>query len=315
MNDQLVLLAFKKACEIREAETLIAENYNKGYIRCPVHLSIGQELVPSILFSFHDVNDFAISTHRSHAHYLGKGGSLQRFFDELHGLPSGCSGGKGGSMHLIDESVGFMGSTAIVGNSIPVGVGLAEAQKLSKSKNLTYIFLGDGATEEGVFYESINYAYVRKLPCLFIVENNEYSVYTPLKPRQSCLKLENKAKAFNAHYSQNLLHEYKSLFNAWSDAIKYVKSNAGPALIEVFTNRKLAHCGPEIDDNLGYRPQKFLSKWEKYNILDIYYKSLLEAGYSKKYLEDLISEIRQNCTNIYFKSEKKHIILRGLNES
>lgn len=167
MEKNKILSAYNKALEIRIIETLIAENYKSGKMRCPTHLSIGQELVPSILSLFNDSQDKAFSSHRSHGHYLGKNGSLDLFLDELHGLPSGCSGGKGGSMHLVDESVGFMGSTAIVGNTIPIGVGFAESQKLLKSKNFTYIFLGDAATEEGVFYEALNFACVRKLPCFF----------------------------------------------------------------------------------------------------------------------------------------------------
>jgi len=142
---------YATAYKVRYVENLIAENYHLGLMRCPTHLSIGQEIVPAILDSFYNPNDLAVSTHRSHGHYIGKRGSLKRFFDELHGMKEGCSKGNGGSMHLIDKSVGFIGSTAIVGNTIPVGVGLANAQKLNREKYLTYIFIGDGATEEGIF--------------------------------------------------------------------------------------------------------------------------------------------------------------------
>ena len=152
MDNLQLIDAYKKAYEIRFLENLIAENYKDGLMRCPMHLSIGRELVPSILALFQDKNDFAVGTHRSHGHYLGKGGNIDSFLDELHGLTSGCSGGRGGSMHLVDNSVGFMGSTAIVGNTIPVGVGLAESQKLLSKDKLTYIFLGDAATEERRFF-------------------------------------------------------------------------------------------------------------------------------------------------------------------
>ena len=127
---------FEKAYFIRSVEECIAKNYSKSMMRCPTHLSIGQELVPSILSLFNNNNDLAVSTHRAHGHYLGKGGSLQRLFDELHGLNTGCSAGNGGSMHLIDESVGFYGSTAIVGNTIPVGVGIANSFSIERKKNL-----------------------------------------------------------------------------------------------------------------------------------------------------------------------------------
>lgn len=130
MNIEIIFKIFEKAFLVRTVETLIAKNYKKGFMRCPTHLSVGQEIVPAILNCFYDQKDLAVSTHRSHAHYLGKRGSIKKLFHEIHGLSSGCSGGKGGSMHLIDKSVGFMGSTAIVGNTIPIGVGLAQAQKI-----------------------------------------------------------------------------------------------------------------------------------------------------------------------------------------
>ena len=138
-KDQLFHI-FEKAYFIRSVEECIAKNYSKSMMRCPTHLSIGQELVPSILSLFDNHNDLAVSTHRAHGHYLGKGGSLQRLFDELHGLNSGCSAGNGGSMHLIDESVGFYGSTAIVGNTIPVGVGIANSFSIERKNNIVYIF-------------------------------------------------------------------------------------------------------------------------------------------------------------------------------
>ena len=186
---------YKSAFNFRYIETLISQEYSRGFIRCPTHLSVGQEMFPSVLAEFADNRDFAVSTHRSHYHYFSKGGSISAFFDELHGLPSGCSGGNGGSMHLIDESVGFMGSTAIVANTIPIGVGLANSQKISGTPNLTYIFLGDGATEEGVFYESLHYASLLSLPIIFVVENNNYSVYTDLCARQASISLKSKASA------------------------------------------------------------------------------------------------------------------------
>ena len=128
--------------------------------------------------------DCAVSSHRAHAHYLAKGGNLKGLIAEIYGKETGCSKGIGGSMHLIDKSVNFMGSTAIVGNSIPVGVGLALAQKQAALQQISCIYFGDGATEEGVYYESLNFAAVKSLPALFVCEQNLYSVYSPLSVRQ-----------------------------------------------------------------------------------------------------------------------------------
>ena len=278
---------FEKAYYIRSVEECIANNYNKSIMRCPTHLSIGQELVPSILSLFDNHNDLAVSTHRAHGHYLGKGGSLKRLFDELHGLNSGCSSGNGGSMHLIDESVGFYGSTAIVGNTIPVGVGLANSIAIERKKNLVYIFLGDAATEEGVFYESLHYASLNSLPCLFIVENNNFSVYTDIKTRQNS-SLEGKANSFDVNYFLNKDHDYENLYEIFEESAQIAKSFSGPVLIEVMTHRYREHCGPNHDDDLNYRDKRFF-----------------EYSVSKKEVTLLKERVNSYIKKEYFKSEEK----------
>jgi len=161
---------------IRRVEEQIAARYPEGRMRCPTHLSTGQEAVAAAVGKALRRDDLAVSGHRAHAHYLGKGGDLKAMIAEIYGKVGGCSRGRGGSMHLIDVSVGFEGSTAIVANSIPVGVGMALAAKLKKSGQVSCVFFGDGAVEEGVFYDSVNFAVVKQLPVLFLCENNLYSV-------------------------------------------------------------------------------------------------------------------------------------------
>jgi len=169
---------------IRLIEEEIARRYPAGFMRCPTHLSVGQEGVAAAAGLALSREDLAVSGHRAHAHYLAKGGSLKAMLAEIYGKASGCSGGKGGSMHLIDESVGFMGSTAIVGGTVPVGVGLAYGVKVKRSNQVSCVFHGDAVVETGVFFESVNFAALKKLPVLFICENNLYSVYSPLNVRQ-----------------------------------------------------------------------------------------------------------------------------------
>ena len=155
LNQKLKI--FQICSLIRHVETEISTRYSSGKMRCPVHLSIGQEGVPAALSLLLNKKDFAVSTHRAHAHYISKGGSIKRMIAEIYGKSTGCSGGRGGSMHLTDKKKGFMGSSSIVGNSIPLGVGLGLSLKLKKSKNLSIIYLGDGAVETGAFFESINF--------------------------------------------------------------------------------------------------------------------------------------------------------------
>ena len=125
---------YKKFIEIRFLELEISKRYSEGKMRCPVHLSVGQEIVPSILSLFVKKNDYFISTHRGHAHYIAKNGNIPEMISEIYGKKTGTSEGKGGSMHLIDTKVNFMGTSAIVGNSIPVGVGLGLSNKINKKK-------------------------------------------------------------------------------------------------------------------------------------------------------------------------------------
>ena len=295
---------FEKAYFIRSVEECIAKNYSKSMIRCPTHLSIGQELVPSILSLFNDSNDLAVSTHRAHGHYLGKGGSLQRLFDELHGLNSGCSAGNGGSMHLIDESVGFYGSTAIVGNTIPVGVGIANSFLIESKKNLVYIFLGDAATEEGVFYESLHYASLNNLPCIFIVENNSFSVYTDIKTRQNS-SLRGKTNSFNVNYFLNKDHDYENLYEIFDKSSQIAKSFLGPVLIEVMTHRYREHCGPNNDDELNYRDERFLEFWRERDVIKKIEDGLLKLLVSRSEISALKERINLYVESEYLKSEDK----------
>ena len=252
MNDKLLLKMYKDALKIRCTEEEIARRYPENEMRCPTHLSIGQEGVSAVYSSIVNKNDYAVSTHRGHAHYIAKGGDLNSLIAELYGKETGCSKGKGGSMHLIDLDVNFMGTSAIVGNSIPIGVGLGLSLKLNNKKNISTIFIGEGATEEGVFFESLNFAIVRNLPVLFICENNLYSVYSPLKDRQpKNRKIYKMVKSLGANSSlcdgNNLLNTY----DAMSTAYKYVKNNSKPFFLECKTYRFLEHCGPYNDDLLS----------------------------------------------------------------
>ena len=247
---------------IRYVEEKIANEYYKGEMRCPTHLSIGQEAVPSVLNQFLKKTDLAVSGHRAHAHYLAKGGDLKRMLCEIFGKENGCAKGRGGSMHLIDRSVGFAGSTAIVANSIPIGVGIALAKKFKKQKSIVIIYLGDGAIEEGAFYESINFSILKKLPILFVCENNFYSVYTPMKhrlPKNRMIHIMVEGLGCPV-FSTDGNDPFK-IYHKISNAVKKIRLGKGPIFGEFFTYRHREHCGPNFDDNLKYRPKHELKYW------------------------------------------------------
>lgn len=248
---------------IRMVEEEIALRYPEGKMRCPVHLSIGQEAVPAAVSEAIDKDDFAVSTHRGHAHYLGKGGDLKAMLAEIYGKVTGCSKGKGGSMHLIDRSVGFMGTSAIVGNSIPLGVGFGLSASLKKTRQVSCVFLGDGATEEGAYYESVNFAVLKKLPVLFLVENNLYSVYSPLSVRQpENRKISDVAEALGLQVKVVDGNNVQDCYNAISEAVTSIRNGEGPVLIEFSTYRWREHCGPAFDNHIGYRTLDEYELWK-----------------------------------------------------
>ena len=255
---------YKSAFRIREVELEISKRYDEQKMRCPTHLSVGQEAVSAAFSKIALKSDFAVSTHRCHAHYLAKGGSLKKMLAEIYGKKTGCSGGKGGSMHLIDLNCKFMGSSAIVGNSIPIGVGLALSAKIKKTKQISYVFLGDGAIEEGVFYEALNFSIIKKLPVIFICENNLYSVYSPLSVRQpKGRKISNMCRSIGIKSSLCNGNDALKVFKSLQKVTKYVRKNKKPFFIEFDTYRWLEHCGPNLDNNIGYRSQKEFLLWKK----------------------------------------------------
>lgn len=244
---------------IRMIEEEIARRYPEQKMRCPVHLSIGQEAVAVGVCSLLAKTDYAVSGHRAHAHYLAKGGSLKKMLCEIYGKETGCCLGRGGSMHLVDLEVGFLGSTPIVGGSIPVGVGAAFGSLLKSEERITAIFFGEGTTEEGVFAESLNFAALKKLPVLFICENNLYSVYSPLSVRQpierSIIKIA-EAHGLSAYKGDG--NDLEQIVDLTQKGIEQIKDGRGPCLLEFTTYRFREHCGPNFDP---YQPKKEFNYW------------------------------------------------------
>ena len=264
------------AQRIRIVEERIAAEYSKGEMRCPVHLSIGQEVVSAAVGMAQETLDTAVSSHRAHAHYLAKGGDLYQMIAEIFGRVTGCCKGRGGSMHLIDLNVGFLGSSAIVGNSIPVGVGSGFTHKLDKSGQLAFTFFGDGATEEGAFYESVNFAVVNKIPMVFLCENNLYSVYTDLTPRQpASRKIHEMVAAMGLKsFEINSLDPIACLQETLAH-VSWARENQTPIFLEYKTYRWLEHCGPNDDDGLEYRPNGELQAWKLQDPLTALRESLV----------------------------------------
>ena len=278
---------------IRLVEESIANKYSEQKMRCPTHLSIGQEAIAVGVCSNLTNEDQVLSTHRAHAHYLAKGGCLNSMLAEIYGKVTGCSKGMGGSMHLIDKSVGFMGSTAIVGNTIPVAVGLALAMKIHEKQSVACVFFGDAAIETGVFYESVNFAIIHKLPVLFICENNLYSVYSGLEVRQPKeRKIFKMVKAFGIetnHGDGNNVQEVNSYVKIARDKIF---SGHGPQFLEFDTYRWREHCGPNYDNDIGYREEEEFLEWVKKDPLKSVYDNK-DQSFVKEFFRKFNEEIKK----------------------
>ena len=264
---------------IRLVEETIADRYPQQQMRCPVHLSIGQEAPAAGVCSALRADDQAMSGHRSHAHYLAKGGNLEAMIAEMHGRVTGCCGGRGGSMHLIDRAAGFVGAVPIVGSTIPIATGLAFADKLRGRDRVTIAFFGDAATEEGVFHESINFAQLHRLPIVYVCENNLYSVYSPMRVRQSDTRAIHQIAAghglLTRHGDGN---DVLAVHDLTSAAAAHARSGAGPVFLELATYRWREHCGPGWDNHIGYRSEDEYEAWRVLDPIAALQRRLTEAG-------------------------------------
>lgn len=254
---------YKKMLRIRLVEEAIAEHYAEGEMRCPVHLSIGQEAAAVGVCEALAPSDKVYSTHRCHAHYLAKGGDLKRMFAEICGKAAGCVGGRGGSMHLMDIEKGVMASIPIVSSSIPIAVGSALADKRMRTGKVTVAFFGDASIEEGVYHESANFASRHKLPVIFVCENNLYSVYTPLHERQPDRPITDVARAHGIKAEHADGNNVEQIFQVTSEAVERARSGYGPTFLLLDTYRWREHCGPNFDNTLGYRSEAEFESWKR----------------------------------------------------
>lgn len=249
--------------KIRRVEEVIVELYPEQEMRCPVHLCIGQEAVPAGVCENLTREDFVFSNHRAHGHYLAKGGNLREMFAEMYGKVTGCSRGKGGSMHLIDPSVNMLGATPIVGGTISVAVGAALGSVMQNKNNVSVVFFGDAAVEAGAFHESLNFAALKNLPVIFVCENNLYSVHSPLSVRQPTREIYLLVKGHGIDSFQVDGNDVIEIFHVSREAVKNARKGGGPQFLECKTYRWREHCGPNYDYDLGYRTESELEEWEK----------------------------------------------------
>jgi TPP-dependent pyruvate/acetoin dehydrogenase alpha subunit len=292
-----------KIIQIRTFEELIAEDYKKNNIKSFLHLTIGQEGTAVGVASALKKNDYFFGNHRSHGHYLAKGGDWKKMIYEIYGDKRGCCKGYGGSMHMLDRKVGFQGSTPILGSAVPIAAGIAAAKKFKKKKELSVVFVGDGAAEEGAFYETINLAGLYKLPLLIIIEDNLYSVETSHQERKSkYYNFKNLFRnGFGAIYEcvdgQDAVKVYELSLKMKKDIIK--QNNVG--IIHSFVRRKFAHSGVTIDLDSKYRKNDGVAVHELKDPINILSKYLEKKNLNRSDINSFILRKRNYFSSQFFK--------------
>ena len=261
IDTRLVEQIYRQLYRIRHVEEEVARIYPSDKIKSPVHLSIGQEAVAVGVCAALAEDDVVFGTYRSHAAYLAKGGDLRAMFAELYGKQTGCCAGKGGSMHLVDVDHGVMGTSAVVGTTIPQAAGYAYSLQQTGSRRVVVAFFGDGAAEEGVFYETLNFAALKSLPLLFVCENNGFAINTPQRARVKVADIAARARAFGVTSVALPDDDVLQLREATQTAIGQLRSGDGPYFIECPTYRWKEHVGPGEDWHLGFRSNEDARPW------------------------------------------------------
>jgi TPP-dependent pyruvate/acetoin dehydrogenase alpha subunit len=252
---------FTAMLRIRRVEEEIIRVYSSDKVKSPVHLSIGQESVAVGICDNLQTTDVVYATYRGHAAYLAKGGDMKKMMAELWGKSDGLASGKAGSMHLGDKAAGMIGTSAIVATGIPLAVGNALAMKMRGNDAITTVFFGEGATDEGVFHESMNFAALKKLPILFVCENNQYAIYSHVRERMLDENICERAAAYGIPAKRVEDGDVFDLHSQAAIALGEIKSGGGPQFLECMTYRWRDHVGPGEDRYIEYRPDEELDHW------------------------------------------------------
>ena len=265
----------REMLRIREFEDRCAELYGAGHIRGFLHLCDGEEAIAVGVMQVLGPGDAIVSTYREHGHALARGIAMGPLMAELYGKRAGCSGGRGGSMHVFDAVTRFYGGNAIVGGGLPLAAGLGLAEKLRGTRNVSACFFGEGAAAEGEFHESMNLAALWRLPLLFICENNLYAMGTALARSESQTDIRAKAAAYDVRAAAVDGMDVLAVEQAARDAVEHARAGRGPVLLEMRTYRLRAHS---MFDAQLYRDRAEVEEWRKRGPLTTLTTRLKAAG-------------------------------------
>jgi acetoin:2,6-dichlorophenolindophenol oxidoreductase subunit alpha len=297
VDQALLWEMYRSMMRIRTAEESIAELLENKEIGCPTHLYTGQEAIATGVCAALTKEDYIFGGHRSHGHYLAKGGNLRMLMAELYGKVSGCARGRGGSMHLVAPEVGLLGTVPLVAATIPIAVGAALASKLRGEQRVSVAFFGDGATEEGHFHESLNLAAAHQLPAIFVCENNLYSSHMHISQRRA---KDNIYKSGEAHGMPGLSvdgNDVVAVYRAAVEAVNRAKKGEGPTLLECRTYRWRGHVGPAMDMDVGVKRSDELRDWLPKDPIARTGEQLVGLGMTYTKIEELQQEVRLEIQN------------------
>jgi pyruvate dehydrogenase E1 component alpha subunit len=294
---------YRTMLRIRLCEESFVEPILAGEIRTPCHLYSGEEAVAAGICASLTREDYIFGNHRSHGHFLAKGGSMREMTAEIYCRETGCSRGRGGSMHLIDADCGMLGAAPIVSGTISLAMGAALASSIRKDGRVAVSFFGDGATGEGVLYESLNFAALKKLPMIFVCENNAYATHMPIRECRVGRDICEIASPFGIESDQIDGNDVLAVYEAGRVAVDRCRRGEGPVFLECMTYRLRGHVGP--DDNIqgthtDIRPKEELERWRRSDPIEKLSQYLLSKNLvDSQALEAIQKEVDQEVVEAH----------------
>ena len=288
---------YKKVYLIRNTEEKIREHYMEDEMKTPVHLSIGEEAVAAGVCQALNAEDQIFGTYRNHGIYLAKTGETDRFFAELYGKRTGIANGKAGSMHASAPESNFLGASAVVATTIPVAVGASFVNKRKNNGKLVAVFFGDGALDEGAFWESLNFACLKGLPILFVCEDNGLAIHSPTSDRQGYRSISDIVSKFECNVFEEETTDPEVIYRLTCNTIRMQKNTHKPCFLHLKYYRYIEHVGINQDFKFGYRSEEEFKRWYKVDPVRLQRKKLLENAYSEGELQELESEIDNQIDN------------------
>lgn len=294
---------YKKAYLIRNCEEKIVANYDTDVMKTPMHMSMGEEgLVVGVCEALKK-DDLVFGTYRSHALYLTRTLKINEFFSEMFGKIDGTLKGKGGSMHLSDPESGFLASSAVVSTTIPLAVGSAFSIKFKKERKVAAVFFGDGAIDEGAFWESLNMACLFKVPVVFVCEDNGFAVHTKPEDRHGYKSILDVVSGFDCRIFTTDSTDMNDIYSLSSKAVEFSRKYQKPAFIYLKYYRYLEHVGTHEDFDAGYRDRKEYDKWLKKDSIQNQRFKLLKMGLPETKITKIENVILDQIRNGYEKAE------------